>query len=336
MDYFYKEENSVSVAHYVLNMKRFFLIFFIVILTILIVVSGVGIGFYINKMSKIDFVDISKEEIEISSGIEDKLSKYRNIVLFGIDSAKGYEGRSDCIIILSLNEETNEVKMTSVYRDTYVKVDGYGYTKINHAYAYGGAKLAINTLNKNLDLNISEFVTINFRVVEDIVNAVGGVKIKVTAAEATQITGINSAGTYNLTGKQALEYGRIRKIDSDYQRTERMRTVIEGVFNKVKGMSLTKLNKLVDKILPEVKTNITMGEITEMLTLLPSIKIGESTGWPYQTTGRTIDGVWYGVPKTLESSVKKLHQELFDDKEYETTENVKNISKTIINKTGVK
>lgn len=317
-------------------MKRFFLIFFIVILTILIVVAGVGIGFYINKMSKIDYVDISENEIEISSGIEDKLDKYRNIVLFGIDSAQGYAGRSDCIIILSLNEETNEVKMTSVYRDTYVKVDGYGYTKINHAYAYGGAKLAMNTLNKNLDLNIKEFVTINFGVVEDVVDAVGGVQIYVTSAEATQIPGLTKAGTYNLNGKQALAYGRTRNVDSDYKRTERMRTVIEAVFNKVKKMSLTKLNKLVDKILPEVKTNIKMAEITEMLTILPSIKIGDSTGWPYETSGRTIDEIWYGVPKTLEKSVEKLHQELFDDTEYETTKTVKDISSAIIKRTGVK
>lgn len=316
-------------------MKRVFLIILIVILTILIVVAGVGIGFYINKMSKLDYVDISENEIEISSGIEDKLENYRNIVLFGLDS-DGFSGRSDCIIILSLNEKTNEVKMVSVYRDTYVKVDGHGYTKINHAYAYGGAKLAMSTINKNLDLNIKEFITINFDIVEDVVDLVGGVKLYVSSAEASQITGISGAGTYTLNGSQALEYGRIRKIDSDYQRTERMRTVLEAVFNKVKGMSLTKLNKLVDKVLPEVKTNIKMAEITEILTKLPSIKIGESLGWPYETSGRTINEIWYAVPKTLEKSVVKLHKELFDDENYEATQTVKDISSAIIKKTGVK
>jgi len=317
-------------------MKRVILIFLIVILTILIVVAGVGIGFYINKMSKLDYEEISKEDIEISSGIEDKLENYRNIVLFGLDNEYGFSGRSDNIMIFSLNEETNEVKMVSVYRDTYVKVDGHGYTKINHAYAYGGAKLAMNTLNKNLDLNISEFVTINFDIVKDVVNAVGGVKIYVTAAEATQIPGLTKAGTYTLNGEQALAYGRTRNVDSDYKRTERMRTVINAVFNKVKGMSLTKLNKLVDKILPQVKTNIKMGEITEILTKLPSIRIGDSMGWPYETAGRTISEIWYAVPKTLETSVVKLHQELFDDEGYEATETVKEISNAIIKRTGVK
>ena len=315
--------------------KRALLIFFIIILTILIIFLGVGIGFYINKMGKIDFVNI--ENIQISSGISDKLSDYRNIVLFGVDNTSGgYSGRSDNIIIFSLNKKTNEVKMTSIYRDTYVKVDGYGYTKINHAYAYGGPELAMNTINKNLDLNIEEFVTVNFKVVEDVVDAVGGVTIKLSAAEATQISGISGAGTYTLNGSQALEYGRIRKIDSDFQRTERMRTVISAVFSKVKSMSLTKLNKLVDQILPKIKTNITTADITEIMTKLPSIKIGNSSGWPYQTTGKTIDGLYYGIPTTLETSVKDLHKELFEQEEYEVTDTVKEISTTIINKTGVK
>lgn len=317
------------------GVKKAILIFFITLLTILIVICGVGIGVYMNKMGKIDFVDI--ENIEISSGISDKLSDYRNIVLFGVDNTSGgYTGRSDNIIIFSLNEKTNEVKMTSIYRDTYVKVDGHGYTKINHAYAYGGPELAMNTINKNLDLNIKEFVTINFKVVEDVVDAVGGVTIKLSAAEASQVPGITGAGTYTLNGHQALEYGRIRKIDSDFQRTERMRTVINAVFGKVKSMSLTKLNKLVDKILPKVRTNIKTSDITEIMTKLPSIKIGDSSGWPYQTTGKTIDGLYYGVPTTLESSVKDLHKELFEQEDYEVTETVKNISTTIINKTGVK
>lgn len=318
-------------------MKRKILIFFIIILIILIAILGTGIGFYINKLGKIDFVDISEKDIEISEGVEEKLSKYRNIVLFGVDNTNGgYTGRSDNIMIFSLNEETNEVKMASIYRDTYVKVEGHGYTKINHAYAYGGAQLAMNTINKNLDLNIKEFVTINFKVVEDVVNYVGGVKISVTAAEASQIPGITGAGTYNLNGEQALAYGRIRKIDSDYKRTERMRTVIEAVFSKVKKMSLTQMNNFVDKILPKVRTNIKMSEITEMLTKVPSIKIGESIGWPYENTGKTIDGIWYGVPKTLESSVEKLHKELFGEQDYQATQTVRNISSTIITKTGVK
>lgn len=291
--------------------------------------------FYINKMNKIDYVEISEDEIEVSEGIEEKLSGYRNIVLLGVDSNK-FVGRTDCIIIFSLNQETNDVKMTSIYRDTYVQVPGYGYTKINHAYAYGRASLAMSTINKNLDLDIKEFVTINFGVVKDVVDYIGGVEVKITSAEAKKISGLSGAGTYTLTGEQALAYGRIRYIDSDYKRTERMRTVINAVFEKVKGMSLTEINALVDKILPEVQTNITMAEITSMLTKVTSFNIKESTGWPYNVTEKRIDGISYVIPRTLKSSVKKLHEELFGEQDYETSETVNNISSTIVKKTGVK
>lgn len=309
------------------------------IILIILIILGIIIGsfclLYINKINKINYVEISSEEIEVSEGIEEQLKGYRNIVLFGLDSSE-YKGRSDCIIIFSLNQETNDVKMTSIYRDTYVQIPGYGYTKINHAYAYGGASLAMSTINKNLDLDIKEFVTINFEVVKDVVDYVGGVQLKITAEEASRIPGISKAGTYTLTGEQALAYGRIRKIDSDYKRTERMRTVINAVFNKVKKMSLAEMNAFVDKILPEVQTNIKMSEITNMLTKVTSFNIKESIGWPYEVSGKTIDGIWYGVPRTLKSCVQKLHQELFEDEDYETTETVNSISATITKRTGVK
>ena len=312
----------------------------LLIILIILIIFGVLVGtvvfFYINKLNKINYLEIPEEEIEISAGVEEKLSGYRNIVLLGIDEAEGYYGRRDCIIIFSLNQDKNDVKMTSIYRDTYVEVPGHGYTKINHAYAYGGAALAMSTINRNLDLDITEFATINFEVVKDVVDYVGGVNLDITSAEATQIPGITSSGTYNLTGEQALAYGRIRKIDTDYKRTERMRTVIEAVFKKVKKMSLSEMNNFVDKILPEIQTNINKTEITEMLTKVTSFNIKESIGWPYEVSGKTINGVWYGIPKTLKSCVQKLHQELFDDKEYETTETVNNISATIVKKTGVK
>ena len=143
-------------------------------------------------------------------------------------------------------------------------------------------------------------------------------------------------GVQTLNGEQALAYGRIRKIDSDYKRTERMRTVIEEVFTKVKKMSLTEMNAFVDKILPEVQTNIKTSEITAMLTKVTSFSIKESIGWPYEVSGKTVNGVWYGVPRTLKSCVQKLHKELFDDENYETTETVNSISEAIIKKTGVK
>lgn len=314
-------------------------IFFLIIAVLLIILlAGLGTGyFFINhKLDKIHYDTIDIKEIEITEGVEEKLSAYRNIVLFGIDDADGFKGRSDCIIIFSINETTKDVKMTSIYRDTYVEVPEHGYTKINHAYAYGGAPLAISTINRNLDLDIKEYVTINFHVVKDVVDYVGGVELNITSSEATQIPGINQAGTYTLNGTQALAYGRIRKIDTDYQRTERMRTVIAAVFNKVKHMSVSEMNQFADKILPEIHTNITKSEITEVMVDVPNYKIESSIGWPYEVSGKMIDRVWYGVPQTLQESVQKLHKELFGEEEYQTTETVNEISTTIVKKTGVK
>ena len=296
----------------------------------------IGYTFINSKLNKIKYEDIDKSQIEVTEGVKEDLSGYRNIVLFGIDDADGYIGRSDCIIIFSINQQTKKVRMTSIYRDTYVEVPGHDYTKINHAFAYGKAPLAMSTINRNLDLNITEYVTINFQVVKNIVDLVGGVKIDVTSKEATQIPGITSAGTYNLTGEQALAYGRIRKIDTDYQRTERMRTVIDKVFSKVKKMSPLEMNKIADKILPEIHTNITKAEITDTIKDVKSYSIGESIGWPYNVEGKMINKVWYGIPKTLQKSVQKLHEDLFDEKDYQTTETVNSISDKIIKKTGVK
>ena len=141
----------------------------IIILILLGLTLGIGYAFISDKLSNVNFVDIDEANIELNSGVEQELKDYRNIAIFGLDSRDDSfsNSRSDCIIIVSINKKTNDVKLTSVYRDTYVDIEGHGLDKITHAYAYGGPELAINTLNKNLDLNITEFVTVNFDTVEN-------------------------------------------------------------------------------------------------------------------------------------------------------------------------
>lgn len=314
----------------------------IILLIVLIIVSlTAGICYwYVNeKLSKIQTVDVDKNEIEITEGVEEELTEYRNIALLGIDSrqdsySKG--NRSDCIIIASINNKTKEIRLLSVYRDSYLEITNRDLDKITHAYFYGGPTLTLSTLNTNLDLDITEFVTVNFDAVKEIVNDLGGIKMTVTDSEATQISGINSAGNYTLNGEQALDYARIRKIDSDYKRTERMRNVIVASLEKVKAKNITELNSIVDKVLPRIYTNIDSKEIISLIPSIASYKITESTGWPTKAEGKIINKVWYGVPVTLESSVKELHAELFDDTEYEPSDKVKEISNKIIKKTGCK
>ena len=282
-------------------------------------------------------VDLNEEDLNVSAEVAKNLSKFRNIAIFGIDSredtySKG--NRSDCIIIASMNNETKEVKLVSVYRDTYVQIEGHGLDKITHAYSYGEAPLAIKTLNTNFDLNITEFVTVNFDAVKDIIDDIGGISMNITSEEVSHIPGITKAGTYTLTGEQALAYARIRYASGgDYKRTERMRDVLTAVVNKVKTFDISQLNKFIDNVLPKVYTNITASDIFSMIPSATSIKITDSIGWPYETKGITLDR-WYGVPVTLESNVTRLHKEVFGESDYVPSETVKQISNEIIEKTG--
>lgn len=325
----------------------------IILLIILIGIISAGYGYIQDKLGKIQKVDINKEDLGISEEASESLTEYRNIALFGVDSRnhnleKG--NRSDCIIIASINNNTKEVKLISVYRDTYVQIQGHGLDKITHAYSYGSAQLALNTLNTNLDLNISEFATVNFDVVADAVDELGGIEINIESqqemkylndyiVETSKVTGkstpnVTRTGKQTLNGVQAVSYSRIRYTSGgDYKRTERMRDVLTAMLTKLKTKSLTEINKFADNILPKVYTNISAGDILALTPSLMSYKITESIGWPYTTKGITKDR-WYGVPVTLEKNVIQLHQEAFGETDYILSEKVKSISNQIIKKTG--
>ena len=329
--------------------------FRIIIALILILVILVGfIFFYVkNKLDKIQTVELpSGEELGITEEVSESLTGYRNIAIFGVDSRSddyGVGNRSDCIIVASINNDNGEIKLISVYRDTYVNIDGHGLDKITHAYSYGEAPLAIKTLNKNLDLNIEEFVTVNFDAVTEAVDQLGGVQLTITADETKYINGyinetskvtgktsehITEPGIYTVDGVQAVAYSRIRYTDGgDYKRAERMRTVIEAMFNKLKIKSLAEINSFADAILPHVYTNISATDIIAMVPSMAKYKVTESIGWPYDTKGKTMDR-WYGIPVTLESNVIQLHKEAFGEENYVPSDTVKSISQSIVNKTG--
>ena len=326
-----------------------------IVLTLVIILAILlaTIFWYVNnKLGKMQQVKIDESDLGISESANKNLSGYRNIAIFGVDSRSddyGVGNRSDCIIIASINNSTGEIKLISVYRDTYVNIDKHGLDKITHAYSYGEAPLAISTLNKNLDLNIKEFVTVNFDSVAEAVDQLGGITLSITPEETKYINGyidetskvtgkssnhITQAGTYNLDGVQAVAYSRIRyTAGGDYKRTERMRTVMEAMLTKLKTKSVGEINKFADKILPAVYTNLSTGDLISMVPSMAKYKVGESIGWPYETKGKTMDR-WYGIPITLESNVTKLHQEVFGEKDYEPTDAVKSTSQSIINKTG--
>lgn len=309
----------------------------LVLLIILAILVGGTYVFINSKLAKMQKVDLNENDLNVSAQTEEKLADYRNIAIFGVDSRDdSYDkgNRSDCIIIASINNKTKVVKLISVYRDTYVQIEGHGLDKITHAYSYGEAPLAIKTLNSNLDLNIKEFATVNFDVVKETVDYIGGISMPITSEEVSQIPGITKAGTYTLNGEQALAYSRIRHATGgDYKRTERMRNVLTATVNKVKSLNISKLNGFVDTILPKVYTNVTSSEIFSMMPSIANYKITDSIGWPYNTKGITMDR-WYGIPITLESNVTQLHKEAFGETDYVPSDTIKDISNKIIEKTG--
>lgn len=352
-------ERKLERAEYKIKKKnkglKIFLRVLIVIIVIILGIAIAGYSFVHSKLSKMKTEYIDKTAIGISEEAKDSLKGYRNIALLGIDSRAddyGTGNRSDCIIIASINEKTKEVKLLSVYRDTYVYVTENGnkkLDKITHAYSYGGAQNTLKSLNEALDLNITEYVTVNFDAVIAAVNALNGVEIDITSEElkyindyidaTSQSSGIKSshlskAGRQTVDGVQAVAYSRIRyTAGGDYKRTERMRTVVTAMAKKAKTLNIGQLNKLADEILPRVSKNIENNDIIALIPSALSFDIIESLGWPYNVKGITTTA-WYGVPVTLESNVIRLHKELFGQEDYKVSETVKEMNDAIIKKTG--
>ena len=202
-----------------------------------------------------------------------------------------------------------------------------------------------------MDLNIKEYVTVNFDAVIEAVDALGGITINVTNEEIKYINdyikslnqllnrsakNITKAGQQNLNGIQALAYSRIRyTAGGDYKRTERMRDVLEAMASKAKNLGIGQLINLINLLVPKISTNLSTGDIISLVPTLINGNFTESMGWPYNTKGVTFD-LWYGAPVTLESNVVKMHKEIFNDADYEVPETVKKISDDIISKTGYK
>lgn len=299
---------------------------------IVLIIIGIIIGVFLISIggvyiygrhiyNKVEKVEVDKDDIGITEEVEEKLSPYSNsiinIALFGIDSADATTGRSDSIIIATIDTTHKKLKLTSIMRDSYVNISGIGNDKINHAYAFGGAQLAIKTLNENFDLNIEDFVAVNFDSLPKIIDMIGGVTVDITNEEVSHISGINSAGTYNLTGAQALAYSRIRyATGGDYVRTERQRTILTKMFEKILNINAAQYSTLISQMLPMVQTSLDYSKILELGTEV--LKMGVTTleqeRFPLDgyCQGEMINGVYYlTFNKAL--TVEQLHNYIFED-----------------------
>ena len=292
-----------------------------IILGVFIIGIG-GVYIYGNYMfNKVEKIEVDKNDVGITEEVEEKLSPYSNsiinIALFGVDSADVSTGRSDSIIIATIDTIHKKLKLTSVMRDSYVNISGIGNDKINHAYAFGGPQLAIKTLNENFNLNIEDFVAVNFDSLPKIIDMIGGVTVDITSEEVSHIPGISSAGTYNLNGAQALSYSRIRyATGGDYVRTERQRTILTKIFEKVLTINPMKYPSLLNEVLPMVQTSLDYSKILELGTEV--LKMGVTTleqeRFPLDgyCQGEMINGVYYlTFNKAL--TVEQLYNYIFED-----------------------
>ncbi|MGB4659811.1 MAG: LCP family protein [Mobilitalea sp.] len=289
----------------------------------------IGLKIY-SKVDKIQYNAKDDNKIKVSENVV--AEGYRNIAIFGVDSRDNTieeSTHSDTIIIASINNKTKDVKLVSVYRDTYIDVGEGDYTKITAAYFQGGYSQALTALNTNFDLDIQEYVTVNFNAVIQTIDMLGGIEIDLQEEELewlnvyirelnrifdTDVNQIYTTGPQTLNGTQATAYARIRHATGgDFKRTERQRLVIQKIFDKVKTSDLATVNNLIDEIFPQVYTNINSTELIGLATDVFSYNIVDQTGFPFENDAHTYDKVSYVFPIDLQSNVVTLHQFLFPD-----------------------
>lgn len=321
--------------------------------------------------------DFDKDDIVVNDGIDkSKFTGYYTVALFGIDSRDETMDagvNADSIIIVSINQDTGEIVMSSIYRDTWLNIpsdDGYDedyFRKINSAFCSGGVKTAINTLNTNFDLNISDYVTINFEGLATIIDMLGGLDVNITddevyyingyLAETRKVTGMDApdvthSGNVHLTGLQATAYCRIRycafydeagnKYMDDMGRTARQRYILSLMVDKAKAAGVTKLLDIAEQVFSGekniVRTSIEYDDMMDMIPAFIDFELGETRGFPftysypdaYLTNGESavaVGGLTYNV--------KKLHQFLYHDSAYIPSPKVQQINDRLYDITGV-
>lgn len=291
----------------------------------LIGILAILYGIFIYTIGGLNRQSINEDSLSVNENLGAYGSqKIMNIALFGIDSQnEENKGRSDAILIASVNGKTGKIKLISVARDTYVDVPGNGKTKINHAYAYGGPELAIQTINENFDLNITDYVSVNFDSLADVIDEMGGIELEVTDAERQQINNyllkgekLQESGLVHLTGPQAVSYSRIRKIDGDVMRGERQRKVLECLFQKALEINPLLYPSYVKKFSPMVETSLSNEEILKIASVgMKGSLMLEQAGMPndnIKSGGQRIGGVWYFV-YDIEQAADMIGQFIYHD-----------------------
>ncbi len=281
-------------------------------------------------------------------------SGYWTIAVYGVDSRDGNVGRgalADVQILCTINKKTGEIRLASVFRDTYLKIDPEGnYNKINEAYFLGGREQAGEALKENLDLHIDDYATFNWKAVVDGINVLGGIDLEITDKEFAYInsfitetvnsTGVGSvqlehSGMNHLDGVQAVAYARLRLMDTDFNRTERQRKVLGLAMEKAKQADFNTLRTLIGTVFPQISTSIGVDDMLVMAKNAKKYYIGQTSGFPFSHSEMKIGKKACVIPTTLESNVVQLHEFLYDDTQYAPSGVVKAISAHIAEVSGL-
>lgn len=327
------------------------------VLEILILLLAAAALFIWVKYNKIQKADFKKEDVvvnqDINQGVVQQMKGYTTYAFFGVDSRDGVlksGTNSDTIMICSINNDTKEVRLASVYRDSYLDNTKGSFQKITEVYGAGGADQSLSALNKNLDLNITQFVTVDFNAIVEAVDIFGGIDLELTEGEVKWLNGylvegreklgkqsddVPGPGMQHLNGMQALAYCRIRYIGLDYERTERQRKVLEQLMQKAKSADLLQLNSALDTLLPMIYTNLDGTDMMDMLTDIADYNIAGTTGFPFQKTTQDNEAGDCVVPIDLANNVKQLHEFLYGQEAYTPSATLQSISDQIMINTGV-
>lgn len=337
--------------------KRQQKVLLLVIEILIILILGVAL-FIVVKLSKIQKNNLNMDNVaineDISAETQEIMENYQTIALFGLDnrSAKNLtSGRSDVIMLANINNVTHEVRLVSVYRDSYLNTGNDTFEKCNAAYARGGPERAISMLNTHLDLDITDYVTVDFSSIIECIDLLGGVEMTITDDEANLMLGYikelnrltgqsskcpSSGGTFTLDGVQACAFARIRYGGGDdYKRTERQRAVLTAMVQKAQKSDLKTINKLINQIFGDIETSFSNTDLISLASRIFDYKIGDTCGFPYEKTTHKYPKIGdVVIPCDLASNVTQLHVFLYDDENYTPSETVHNLSDKIVTKTG--
>lgn len=317
------------------------------------------VAYFMVILNKIEYEGLDSSEAGINEDLDEgtiiTLEGYTNIALFGLDnrSSNNYGGgNSDVIMIASINNRTKDVKLVSVYRDTCLSIGEGSYRKANAAYARGGAKQAVQMLNSNLDLDITEYICVDWAAMVEVIDALGGLDLDITKDEMSQInrykkdvdkvTGLVTpevteyGASIHLDGTQATTYARIRKLaGDDFKRASRQRIVLQAMLDKAKKADVGTLLAIVNAVVDDISTSLTTNEILALAKDIQSYSIESTTGFPFDLTTATVNGGDTVVPAELTNNVEELHEYMFGATGYIPSQTVRMISDTIVQKTGI-